>query len=61
MAYGEAARIIEMRGRNFAHGRDRVRDVRLEAQSMARDIAGRMRDIGTTRPRSRGAQISSLT
>lgn len=42
IAYGEAARIVEVRGRNFAHGRDRVNEVRIEAQALARDIAGRM-------------------
>jgi hypothetical protein len=41
-AYGEAARIAESRDRSFAHSRDRVRDVRLEAEAMARDIGGRL-------------------
>jgi len=41
-AYGEAARIVESRGRNFAHGIDRVRDVALEVEALARDIARRM-------------------
>jgi hypothetical protein len=42
LAYGEAARIAESRDRSFAAGRDRVRDVRLEAEAMARDIGGRL-------------------
>ncbi len=42
LAYGEASRIVEARGRSFAHSRDRVRDVRLEAEAMARDIGGRL-------------------
>lgn len=42
MAYGEAARIVESRDRSFAHSRDRVRDVRLEAWALACDIAGRL-------------------
>ena len=41
-AYGEAYRIAEGRDRSFAPGRDRVRDVRLEAPAMARDIARRL-------------------
>jgi hypothetical protein len=31
LAYGEAHRVAESRDRSFASGRDRVRDVRLEA------------------------------
>jgi hypothetical protein len=42
LAYGEAYRVAEMRGRSFAHSRDRVRDVRLEAEAMARDIGRRL-------------------
>jgi hypothetical protein len=42
LAYGEAARIAESRDRSFAHSRDRVRDVRLEAEAMASDIGGRL-------------------
>jgi hypothetical protein len=41
-AYGEAHRIAESRDRSFASGRDRVRDVRLEAEAMARDIGRRL-------------------
>jgi hypothetical protein len=41
-AYGEAYRIAESRDRSFASGRDRVRDVRLEAAELARDIGGRL-------------------
>jgi hypothetical protein len=42
LACGEAYRVAESRGCSFAHGRDRARDVRLEAQAMARDIGGRI-------------------
>ena len=42
LAYGEAHRVAESRDRSFASGRDRVRDVRLEALSLARDIVGRL-------------------
>ena len=42
IAYGEAYRIAESRDRSFASGRDRVRDVRLEAEAMARDIGRRL-------------------
>jgi hypothetical protein len=41
VAYGEAHRVAESRDRSFAAGRDRVRDVRLEAEAMARDSGGR--------------------
>src|SRR3954468_9977046 len=41
-AYGEAYRVAESRDRSFASGRDRVRDVRLEAEAMARDIGRRL-------------------
>ena len=41
-AYGEAYRIAESRDRSFASGRDRVRDVRLEALALARDIGRRL-------------------
>ena len=42
LAYGEAYRIVESRDRSFAPGRDRVRDVRLEALALARDIGRRL-------------------
>ena len=42
LAVGEAWRVAESRDRSFASGRDRVRDVRLEAETMARDIGGRL-------------------
>jgi hypothetical protein len=42
LAYGEAYRVAEARGRSFAHSRDRVCDVRLEAEAMARDIGHRL-------------------
>ena len=38
----EAARIAESRDRSFAHSRDRVREVRIEALAMARDIGRRL-------------------
>jgi hypothetical protein len=41
-AYGEAYRVAEGRGRSFASGRDRVRDVQLEARAMTRDIGERL-------------------
>jgi hypothetical protein len=42
IAYGEAYRVAESRDRGFARGRDRVRDVHLEARELARDIGGRL-------------------
>ncbi len=42
LAYGEACRVAEMRDRSFALSRDRVRDVRLEAEAMARDLGRRL-------------------
>ena len=42
LAYGEAHRVAESRDRSFASGRDRVRDVRLEAEAMARDLGRRL-------------------